>query len=282
MSIASILPINGKEYNIDPEDEIREGVAKGIDINEIIEGGNNALHYAIRKGWMDYIEVLIECGIDVNKINDKGNTAADIAGFMDRWPEFERMEATIEPKTVIKMARSNTFNYTIVLMITQLENQERLNETDEETGETIMKIYADNKNKKAAKVVLNHGGDPYVKDKKGESVREKYPEMCNKTMMKFRKYLDFNRFNRKISRYIKEDCPNIRTPQGLMAKLKPYRRDGNTYYNIAVEIVEHYRMHRLGVIMIRVVPMMMLWRKRATERLYHPDRMNFNIKIYKC
>jgi hypothetical protein len=37
------------------------------------------------------------------------------------------------------------------------------------------------------------------------------------------------------------------------------------------------KMHKIGVIMIRVVPMMMLWRKRATERVYHPSRMKFEI-----
>lgn len=29
--------------------------------------------------------------------------------------------------------------------------------------------------------------------------------------------------------------------------------------------------------LLRTMPMMMLWRKRATERLYHPSRMDFSV-----
>ena len=44
-------------------------------------------------------------------------------------------------------------------------------------------------------------------------------------------------------------------------------------------ILWHGKLERKKVHMglLRTMPMMMLWRKRATERLYHPSRMNFGV-----
>ena len=39
--------------------------------------------------------------------------------------------------------------------------------------------------------------------------------------------------------------------------------------------IEQRKKRWMGLLM--AMPMMMLWRKRATERLYHPSRMDFSI-----
>ena len=272
MSIRDIIPINGNKYNLNPQTEIRRCVAAGIDINETIENGNTALHYAADRGWIDYIKVLVECGIEVNKQNAKGETAIELIAKKDRWPEYEKLRSWTEPHMLIKCAKMNMYNTTVCMMIKDLE--ERINDVDIETGKTVLRIYADKKNKKAVEKVLRYGGDPYVEDNMGITAICKYPEKVKKSRMKFGDYIKYNRFNRKISRYIEEDHKIIPTPKGLLRILKKEDEGfGTTYYEEAKTIVERYEMHKLGVILIRVVPMMMIWRKRATERVYHPSKM---------
>jgi len=46
-------------------------------------------------------------------------------------------------------------------------------------------------------------------------------------------------------------------------------------YMIVERVMERKRMIKRGRGLLRSVPMMMLWRKRATERLYHPSKIDF-------
>ena len=190
-------------------------------------------------------------------------------------------------QVMINLANSNVYNMTVVCILTYFSIdmfETNINNVIDDNGKTILRIYADHGNQNAVDTILKQGGDPYKGDNAGITPIKMYPNLIKKSMMLFSEYVKFNRYNgefyRDASQWLEEN--NIQTQSQLykfIDKIENSRDAYNwvEYCCIAYSIVRRYNMHRLGVIMIRVVPMMLLWRKRATERLYHPTRMNFQL-----
>jgi hypothetical protein len=288
MKLIDILPehIGRAKYNKNPEEIVRKAVKSGVDVNEEIEKGNNALHY---KGIYDYIKVLVECGIDVNKKNDAGETPIELMAKRNDWADYEKLyvreHQTPEMRkglreTLIKLAKENVYNTTVNIMLWDMGKLKEVDGQDED-GKTAMLIYAENKNWKAVNELRRQGWSRYQKDKEGNSVIKKYPKM-KKSMKKFENYIKYNRYDRETSKKIEidftEEYGRIPGPRKL---IKVLNETDSTYIEESKQLIERHKMHKLGIAMIRVVPMMMLWRKVATEKVYHPSRMKFEIPAQK-
>lgn len=275
MSIRSLLPepIGPAAYHLNPDIIIRDAVASGINVHENLGHGNTALHFVARYGWIDYINPLVDAGIDVNKPNDAGKTAIDIIAELNRWPEFEKLRTFTTLSNLFYMASKNILNSTVILMLKELEPLVN----SPLTGKTVLHLYAAKKHTKAVRFVLKYGADPYLPDIHGFTVMHSHYRLVHKTRMSFPNYIKYNRFDRKISRFIEEDYDRIPSPKSLLLSLDQSGDRDGTYYYQAVEIINHFHMHRLGVVLIRVIPMLLLWRKRATERCFHPSRLSFDM-----
>ncbi|KAG8826865.1 hypothetical protein FRC19_006984 [Serendipita sp. 401] len=169
----------------------------GIDLDVLIdEDGHTALHWAAAMGCIRVVKLLVSAGADVFKVNKAGQTALmrsvmfannyDIRKFAELYEMLHRTSLNIDSynRTVLhhiadlalskgKIHAARYYMETVLVRLADYpkEMSDIINFQDED-GETALTMAARCRSKRMVKVLLDHGADPFIKNKDQKSAED--------------------------------------------------------------------------------------------------------------